>query len=145
MASVLIAEEDRLLRWSLEEKLRHYGYAVRSVESGPAAVEAARGGSYRVAVISFDAADPSGARTLRWIKFRSPETHVIVMTSDPSSQVERHARNLGAFDVLEKPFPLAMMQPAVERAAVTPERRKGPRGCCSGCEWMKPCHDWQIP
>ena len=144
MAKVLVAEDDHLMRWSLEQSLKRDGHDVQAIGSGMAAVEAISGGGYRVAIINYSTATPSGPQVLRRMKANAPQTHVIVMTAEPGPQMERHARDIGAFDFLEKPFRLSALKQSVDRAIVTPERRKGPRGCCSGCEWHTPCSFWET-
>jgi len=139
MATLLVAEDDHLMRWSLEKFLSQDGHAVHCVGSGDAAVDAARSEEYHVVITDFALPGCDGFRVLRSIKARIPQTHVIVITSHASSQMERFARNIGAFDFFEKPLRFARLKRAVERAIMTPERRKGPRGCCGGCEWQKPC------
>lgn len=139
MARVLVAEDEPLLRWSLEMTLRRDGHAVSSVNSGAAAIEAAGAGGYRVVILDYGTSGPTGPQVLRQIKTRSPEAHVIVITDQAIPRMERLSRDIGAFDFLEKPFQFAALRHAVARAILTPERRKGPRGCCGGCAWERPC------
>ena len=139
MATLLIAEDDHLMRWSLQKYLSCGGHAVHCVGSGDAAVDAAKHEEYRVVITDFALPGSDGFHVLRSIKALTPQTHVIVITSHASAQMERFARNIGAFDFFEKPLRFVWLRRAVERAIVTPERRKGPRGCCGGCEWQKAC------
>lgn len=141
MANVLIADDDHLMRWSLEKLLSREGHAVQSVDSDKAAIGAAKTGDYRVAIISH-MSEVNDFQTLRWIKTLNPNTHVIVITASVTPHMERVARDVGAFDFFEKPFQFGALKQAVDRAILTPERRRGPRGCCSGCEWQKPCDRW---
>jgi len=139
MARVLVADDDHLLRWSLERALARDGHVIRLVDSGKVAADVVEGEQYQVAIVNYWASEPTGHQLLRRIKARAPETHVIFLAAEATSREERQARNLGAFDFLEKPFPLASLKQAVDRALLTPERRRGSRGCCSGCEWQRPC------
>ena len=141
-AKLLVAEDDHLMRWSLEKFLTRQGHAVCAVDSGKAALDAAGLEDYRVVIINhmWEADD---FHFVWRIKSQTPQTHVIVLTARTTPQTERLARDTGAFDFLEKPFSLLDLKQAVERAITTPERRKGPRGCCGGCEWQTPCERWQ--
>ena len=38
-ASILVVEDERLIRWSLEQQLRREGYSVQSVETGAEALQ----------------------------------------------------------------------------------------------------------
>jgi DNA-binding NtrC family response regulator len=142
MAKLLVVEDDHLMRWSLEECLRRAGHAVHSVDSGTAAIEAARQNDFRVVITDYRVPGPDGLHLLQRIKAQSPQAHVILITAHASPEMERQARNMGAFDFFDKPFELAELKQAVVRASLMPERRKGPRGCCGGCEWKSPCGAW---
>ena len=141
MAKVLIAEDDHLMRWSLEKLLSREGHAVHSVDSDKAAIGAVKTGEYRVAIINH-MSEVADFQTLRWIKTLNPKAHVIVIAANVTPHMEQLARNVGAFDFLEKPFQFVTLKQAMERAIVTPERRRGSRGCCNGCEWQQPCDRW---
>jgi two-component system response regulator FlrC len=142
MARLLIAEDDHLMRWSLETSLGREGHEVHAVDSGGAAIDAAKSGAYQVVITDYALPGPDGLHVLWHIKTRFPQTHVIVITGQATQELERLARAMGAFDFLEKPFPLAVLKESLRRALVTPERRKGPRGCCGECVWQQPCGRW---
>jgi DNA-binding NtrC family response regulator len=139
MARVLVADDDHLLRWSLERALARDGHDIHLAESGKVAADVVEGEQYQVAIINYWASEPTGRQLLRQIKAKTPQTHVIFLAAEITPHQERQARRLGAFDFLEKPFPLASLKQAVNRALLTPERRRGSRGCCAGCEWQRPC------
>jgi two-component system, NtrC family, response regulator AtoC len=144
MAKVLIAEDDHLMRWSLEECLRRDGHTVQAVDSGSEAIEASRAGDFRVVISDYRLPGQDGVQVLRGIKTRSPQTHLILITGYGKPHLERLARDLGAFDFFDKPFKLVALKQAVDRALGTPERRRGPRCCSEGCEWWRPCERWQV-
>lgn len=142
MSRVLVAEDDHLMRWSLEITLGRDGHAVHAVGSGEAAIAAVMNDDYQVVVTDYTLPEADGLQVLWRVKARSPRTHVIVITGDATPELEKLARDMGAFEFLEKPFPLPVLKKAVERALATPEHRKGPRGCCGQCAWHHPCARW---
>lgn len=142
MARLLVAEDDHLMRWSLENFFSRGGYAVHSVDSGEAAIDAAKSGNYQVIITDYSLPESDGLDVLWWVKAQSPETHVIIITGESMPKLERVARDVGAFDVFEKPFQFRAIKESVERALATPERRKGPRTCCGHCTWQVPCEFW---
>jgi len=142
MAKVLIAEDNRLMRWSLETSLGRDGHVVYSVDSGEAAIEALRDGDFRVVLTDYDLPRLDGLRVLWHVKTNSPQTHVIVITGQASPQLERLARDMGAFEFLEKPIYFLALKEVLDFTLATPERRKGPRGCCGQCTWQNPCGHW---
>ncbi len=142
MAKVLVVEDDHLMRWSMQITLGRDGHAVHSVGSGEAAIAAAMDDDYRVVITDYTLPKADGLEVLWRVKARSPQTHVIVITGDATPGLEKLARDMGAFEFLEKPFPLPVLKNAVQRALATPEHRKGPRGCCGQCAWQHPCARW---
>jgi DNA-binding NtrC family response regulator len=130
------------MRWSLETALSRDGHAVRSVDSGKAALDAAGSGNYRVVITDYCMEELDGLDLLWLIKTQTPQTHVIVITAHATPQLERFARAIGAFDFFEKPFEFTDLRQAVGKATAAPERRKGPRGCCGNCAWHTPCDQW---
>jgi DNA-binding NtrC family response regulator len=145
MARVLVADDDHLMRWSLERILMEDGYAVHSADSGKAAIAEAGRTEFHVVVTDYRMEAPNGLDILWWIKTHTPKTHVIVITAHATRELEQFVRNIGAFDFFEKPFQLATLKRAVAKALLTPERRKGPRGCCAGCDWQTPCEMSKRP
>jgi DNA-binding NtrC family response regulator len=139
MTGLLIAEDDHLIRWSLETALSRDGHTVLAVKSGAAAIEAVMTGDYQVVITDFALPEIDGLHVLWHTKTRMPQTHVIVITGQATPELETLARDMGAFEFLEKPFPLAALKGAVARALTVPERRRGPRGCCGTCSWQQPC------
>jgi DNA-binding NtrC family response regulator len=142
MARLLIVEDDHLMRWSLETSLGRDGHTVHAVDSAEAAIDAALSGDYQVVITDYALPGSDGLHVLWQIKTRFPQTHVIVITGQATQELERLARAMGAFVFLEKPFQLPVLKESVSRALVTPERRKGPRGCCGECVWQQPCGRW---
>lgn len=142
MSKLLVAEDDHLMRWSLETTLGRHGHTVDAVETGEAAIAALMSGDYQAVITDYALPKADGLQVLLRAKMRSPHTHVIVITGDATPELEKLARDMGAFEFLEKPFPLSVLAAAVERALATPERRKGPRGCCGQCVWLQPCARW---
>lgn len=144
MARLLIVEDDHLMRWSLETTLRKDGHAVDAVASGEEAIAASANGDYQVAITDYMLPKTDGLQVLWRVKARNPRTHVIVITGEATPELERLARDMGAFEFLEKPFPLSALKKVVECALATPEQRKGPRGCCGQCLWQRPCARWDV-
>jgi len=144
MARLLIAEDNHLMRWSLKTSLGRDGHTVHAVGSGEAAIVAMMNDDYQVVITDYTLPKADGLHVLWQVKARSPQTHVIVITGEAAPELEKLARDMGAFDFLEKPFPLPVLKKAVERALATPEHRKGPRGCFGQCVWQQPCGRWAM-
>ena len=130
MARLLIAEDDHLMRWSLEATLGRDGHTVHAVGSGEAAIVAVMNDDYQVVITDYTLPKADGLQVLWRVKARSPQTHVIVITGEAAPELEKLARDMGAFDFLEKPFPLSVLKKAVATGPSAPSssRRRTAHG-----------------
>jgi DNA-binding NtrC family response regulator len=108
------------MRWSLETTLEKDGHTVDAVASGEAAIAAAMDDDYHVVITDYMLPKTDGLQVLWRVKARNPQTQVIVMTGVATPELEKRARDMGAFQFLEKPFPLSVLKQAVEGALATP-------------------------
>jgi DNA-binding response OmpR family regulator len=103
---ILIADDDPLLRAILEHKLEGAGYAVKSVEDGQAALDAAAEAA--PAVVVLDAMMPvmDGFEALRRFKQdpRLSAVPIIMLTALKREADIVSALKLGAADYVAKPF-----------------------------------------
>ncbi len=127
MARVIVADDNGLVRWSLTQALSREGYEAIATDSPARTLEEQARHPAEVIITDYVFPESSGIETLRKIKTSMPKTHVIMITGYGSRQIERLARDIGAFDVFEKPFEMRGVLDAVVRALATPERRRGPR------------------
>lgn len=127
MPRVLVADDDGLVLWSLRQALAREGYEVVTVDSPRRALEEMARGRVDIVITDYVFSESSGIEVLRKIKTSTPKTHVIMITGYGSLQLERLARDIGAFDYFEKPFDVRAVAGSVALALATPERRRGPR------------------
>lgn len=124
---ILVTDEDGLVRWSLSQALLRDGYEVLAVDSPAQTLQESLGGAVDVVITDSAFGESNGIDLLRAIKTSTPRTHVIMITAQGSSRLERLARDIGAFDYFEKPFDVKAVACSVGRALATPERRRAPR------------------
>lgn len=127
MAKVLVADDEVLVCWSLRQALSREGYEVVAVDSPARTLEEMARGTVDVVITDYVFSESNGIEVLRKIKTSIPKTHVIIITGHGSQQLERLARDIGAFDYFDKPFDVKAVAGSVARALGTPERRRGPR------------------
>ncbi len=113
--TILIIEDDKLMRISLEDALKGAGYDVMAFETGQAAMTVLKQNSYDVAVTDIRLPDMDGFDIVREIKGRK-DVPVIVMTAYGTIKDAVEAMRLGAFDYITKPFSLDEFFLLVERA-----------------------------
>ena len=104
--SILVVDDEQLIRWSLAETLTADGHDV--VEAG-SAVTARRAiadadQTFDVVFLDFLLPDSEDLSLLASIRRTSPTSRVILMTAFGTPEVVRGALDLGAYRVINKPF-----------------------------------------
>jgi len=122
-ATLLIVDDEELVRWSLRERLRKDGYTV--LESGTVA-NAMEKLTPAVDLVLLDQRlpDGDGLTLLRQIKELSPDTLVILMTAFSTVENAVAAMKHGAYHYLNKPFNLDDVSAVVEKALETSRLRR---------------------
>ena len=115
--TVLVVDDELLIRKSLAKVLRARGYAVEVASSGAAGLEMAGEIRPQVMILDMRLPDTDGLSVLKRVKAAAADTQVIVITAygDVDSAVE--AMKLGAADFVRKPYELDEITLAVESAA----------------------------
>jgi DNA-binding NtrC family response regulator len=104
-ATILIVDDDALLRHALVERFSEEGYDILEAGTAAEAVEAASP-DIDLALLDFHLPDGDGLSVLKTLKERSPDTVVILMTAFSSVDNAVAAMKLGAFHYVNKPFDL---------------------------------------
>lgn len=113
--SVLIIEDDKLMRITLEDSLRANDYEVLSSERADEALSFLKERAFDLIVTDVRLPDKNGIELLREIPSLS-DAPVIVMTAFGTIKDAVDAMKLGAFDYITKPFSLEEFILLVERA-----------------------------
>ena len=114
--NILLIEDDKLMRISLEDALKGAGYEVLSFENGTDALKALKLNSFDMAVTDFRLPDIDGFDIVRAITERGDNIPVVVMTAYGTIKNAVEAMKLGAFDYITKPFSLDEFLLLIDRA-----------------------------
>jgi len=115
-ATVLIADDDAVIRSNLALLLRSEGYDVREAADGAAAAKALEDPTVALALLDLKMPVRDGMDVLRGHADRLDETPVIVVTAYGGGAAAIEAMKLGAYDYITKPFDLDDVLFAVRRA-----------------------------
>lgn len=116
IATILVADDEALIRWSLNERLTSEGYAVVEATTGRAALETLLEGGIDLVLLDYRLPDTDGITMLRKIKALDPDILVVLMTAYASAETAAEAMNLGASHFTNKPFNLDEIVGTIARA-----------------------------
>lgn len=109
MMTVLIVDDEALIRWSVAESLEAAGFGVLEAGSAREALQRVSEGAstINVAVLDLKLPDSSDLGLLRRIHQMVPGCQIILMTAHGTPEILAEARQAGAFSALSKPFDMS--------------------------------------
>jgi DNA-binding NtrC family response regulator len=123
-ARILVVDDERLIRWSLEQQLQRDGYDVRSVETGAEALRQIQADPPDLVLLDVRLPDTDGVDLLEKLRAADPECLVIMMTAHGGVASAVRAMKLGAQDYVSKPFELEELKLAIRKALETQSLRR---------------------
>ncbi|MEO7161891.1 MAG: response regulator [Bdellovibrionia bacterium] len=117
---VLVIDDDPAILETLELVLSQQDLEVTKADSGMAAVEAAKRGSFDIAITDFKMPGMNGLDTLAALKKIAPLLPVIVITGFATENTASEFKRLGAFGLIRKPFALDDLFAVVNKALQSP-------------------------
>jgi DNA-binding NtrC family response regulator len=100
---VLIVDDERLVRWSLAERLRADQFEILEADSAQSATEQLRKSPDAV-ILDFRLPDGDGLTILNRIRQNDPDLPVLMLTARTDAQTIVTAMKAGASDYVTKPF-----------------------------------------
>src|SRR5688572_27295730 len=114
--TVLVVDDDALMRWSLAESLGDCGYAVTEADDGGAALTAIERAArpFDIVLLDYHLPDSTDLRLLMRVKHLSPASQVILISAYTSEFLPSGCA--GAYQVVAKPFELEHLAALVTEA-----------------------------
>ena len=122
-ATILVVDDEQLIRWSLTERLTAEGYRVVEAETAAGAL-AKHDEGVDLVLLDYRLPDGDGLSVLKRIKERDADTLVILLTAYASVDAAVDAMKHGAYHFANKPFNLDEIALLVEKALETTRLRR---------------------
>jgi two-component system response regulator AtoC len=117
--TILVVDDERLVRWSLQQKLEQWGYHVSLAEDGATALGRVQLDSPDLITLDVKLPDMTGIEVLSELRNRNIQLPVIVITAFGVVDDAVRSLKLGAYDFIEKPINFEKLENAVHNALET--------------------------
>lgn len=117
MASrILIADDEKNMRWALEKALSKEGYIIITASDGKSALEMYKEHEPDLVLLDIRMPEMDGIDVLREIRKINDSTQVVIMTAHGTLENAVEALRLGAIDYVTKPFDIEEVKLIISKA-----------------------------
>jgi len=114
--SILIVDDDKKLRESLQKAVASHGYIVRLAADGESALKEIRSSVPDLVLLDIQMPGMDGIQTFNAIRQIDSRLPVIIITGHGTTDHAIEATKLGAFEYILKPFELSMIMTMISKA-----------------------------
>ena len=101
--SILLVDDEKLIRNSFSRELREERFTVTAVADGSEAIAEVETGQFDLVITDLRIPGIDGFEVLKAVKKNKPETSVIILSGYADEQLTTKALRLGADDFIQKP------------------------------------------
>ncbi len=134
MATILIADDEEIVRFALSVKLKEHGFSVMEACNGRDAVDICMKEDIDAVLLDLKMPEMDGIETLKELKGRNNDVPVIIITAYGDIPTAVQAIKLGAYDFVEKPPQVSKLIVTLNRAIEKAELEKKIRNLDSTLE-----------
>lgn len=121
---VMLVDDEEGVRRSFSRLLSDRGFEVTTVEDGERAVSQLSDHAVDVVVSDLRMPGMDGLQLLQWVHEKSPKTPFILLTGYGNEEVERRAKELGAYGLLNKPISPEQLSAVITAASLMAKREE---------------------
>jgi two-component system response regulator AtoC len=114
--TVLVVDDENLVRWSLRQKLESAGYQVLEADNAARAMTLFQENGPDLVTLDIRLPDANGLKILLDMKRQAPATPVVMITAYGAVDDAVKALQIGAYDFLEKPINFERLLHSLENA-----------------------------
>jgi len=122
MVKMLVVDNDRDMCRVISDVFREEGFEVNSAHKGEDALEKLKRQPYDLIISDYKLSGISGLTVLEKVKHIRPQTQVIMISAFIDTSTKARAKELGAYDFIDKPFNINRLVKVVKKAL---KRREG--------------------
>jgi UDP-3-O-acyl N-acetylglucosamine deacetylase len=130
--AILVVDDEEKIRGTLRGVLADEGFEVLEAADGRRALELLEAAAPRLAIVDVWMPDVDGIELVERMRALAPGMPIIVISGHGTIETAVRVIRLGAFDFLEKPFPLDALLQVVERALGGAEAGATPAAAAGG-------------
>lgn len=130
--TVLVMEDEPLIRWALVETLSDAGHIAVEAPDGAQGLRAVATTPrpFDVIFLDFRLPDSNDLALLAAIRTSAPRSAVVLMTASGTPEILAEAHQLGVYRVLNKPFDLVDVHNIVAEVSAAPRKPVDTRSAC---------------
>ncbi len=145
MSRILLVDDEKAVKWAVQEALKEFGYDVETANSGEEGLMKASEERFDLIVSDLRMPGISGLEMLKDLKKDQPELRAIICSAYGSMESVVEAMRLGVNDFMVKPFKLAALMKAITDILGLPGEGKDDGGEKSGGNEKMPTEVFSPP